>query len=139
MACRRLEFQRLHGMGEPLYEAVRQRNDVRCRIYAPVGAHSDLLAYLVRRLLENGANSSFVNQIVDEEVPPESVARDPYAVLEDHGEEIANPAIPLPQGIIGAGTAQRARDGMSWPISQTSRRSMPRAAGSKTRNGGRGR
>ena len=59
------EFQRLHGMGEALHEIVRERAGTRCRIYAPVGAHRDLLAYLVRRLLENGANSSFVNQIVD--------------------------------------------------------------------------
>ena len=59
------EFQRLHGMGEALHEIVREREGTRCRIYAPVGAHRDLLAYLVRRLLENGANSSFVNQIVD--------------------------------------------------------------------------
>ena len=55
----------------------------RCRIYAPVGAHRDLLAYLVRRLLENGANSSFVNQIVDEDVPPEEVARDPFEAIAD--------------------------------------------------------
>ncbi len=62
------EFQRLHGMGETLHELVKEQNGTRCRIYAPVGAHRDLLAYLVRRLLENGANSSFVNQIVDEDV-----------------------------------------------------------------------
>ena len=65
------EFQRLHGMGERLHDLVMSDNGTRCRIYAPVGAHRDLLAYLVRRLLENGANSSFVNQIVNEEVPPE--------------------------------------------------------------------
>lgn len=71
------EFQRLHGMGEALHDAVLKKNQTRCRIYAPVGAHEDLLAYLVRRLLENGANSSFVNQIVDESVPPATVAADP--------------------------------------------------------------
>ncbi|MGX9356918.1 bifunctional proline dehydrogenase/L-glutamate gamma-semialdehyde dehydrogenase PutA [Roseobacteraceae bacterium S113] len=75
------EFQRLHGMGEALYDELRRAAPVPCRIYAPVGAHRDLLAYLVRRLLENGANSSFVNQIVDEDVPPEVVARDPFAEL----------------------------------------------------------
>ncbi len=75
------EFQRLHGMGETLHNIVMQKNGTRCRIYAPVGAHKDLLAYLVRRLLENGANSSFVNQIVDENVPPEVVAADPFAQL----------------------------------------------------------
>lgn len=72
------EFQRLHGMGERLHEIVHSTEDTRCRIYAPVGAHRDLLAYLVRRLLENGANSSFVNQVVDEAVPPETVAADPF-------------------------------------------------------------
>ncbi|MBJ3763958.1 bifunctional proline dehydrogenase/L-glutamate gamma-semialdehyde dehydrogenase PutA [Maribius pontilimi] len=76
------EFQRLHGMGEALYDIVMKKDDVRCRIYAPVGAHEDLLAYLVRRLLENGANSSFVNQIVDESVPPEEVASDPFDALD---------------------------------------------------------
>ncbi len=72
------EFQRLHGMGETLHTIVLDAEKTRCRIYAPVGAHEDLLAYLVRRLLENGANSSFVNQIVDEEVPPEQVAACPF-------------------------------------------------------------
>ncbi len=72
------EFQRLHGMGETLHTMVLQSEKTHCRIYAPVGAHEDLLAYLVRRLLENGANSSFVNQIVDEDVPPEVVAACPF-------------------------------------------------------------
>ena len=75
------EFQRLHGMGETLHSLVRGRANTRCRIYAPVGAHRDLLAYLVRRLLENGANSSFVSQIVDETIPPEQVAADPFMAL----------------------------------------------------------
>ncbi|MEZ5856262.1 MAG: bifunctional proline dehydrogenase/L-glutamate gamma-semialdehyde dehydrogenase PutA [Hyphomicrobiaceae bacterium] len=74
------EFQRLHGMGEALHEIAREDYGTRCRIYAPVGAHEDLLAYLVRRLLENGANSSFVHQIVDVSLPPESIARDPVDV-----------------------------------------------------------
>ncbi len=77
------EFQRLHGMGEALHTDVLRKNNTRCRIYAPVGAHRDLLAYLVRRLLENGANSSFVNQIVDEDVSPETVAADPFAALSE--------------------------------------------------------
>ena len=85
------EFQRLHGMGEALHTIVMDQERTRCRIYAPVGAHRDLLAYLVRRLLENGANSSFVNQIVDEDVPPESVARDPFEALGDDTP-------PLPKG-----------------------------------------
>ena len=79
------EFQRLHGMGEALHDMVLKAEGTRCRIYAPVGAHRDLLAYLVRRLLENGANSSFVNQIVDEDVAPEVVAADPVAALEKMG------------------------------------------------------
>jgi RHH-type transcriptional regulator, proline utilization regulon repressor / proline dehydrogenase / delta 1-pyrroline-5-carboxylate dehydrogenase len=76
------EFQRLHGMGERLHDIVLEDNGTRCRIYAPVGAHRDLLAYLVRRLLENGANSSFVNQIVNEEVAPETVAACPISAME---------------------------------------------------------
>jgi RHH-type transcriptional regulator, proline utilization regulon repressor / proline dehydrogenase / delta 1-pyrroline-5-carboxylate dehydrogenase len=79
---RAFEFQRLHGMGERLHDIVLEEKGTRCRIYAPVGAHRDLLAYLVRRLLENGANSSFVNQIVDEAVPPEEVAACPMDAME---------------------------------------------------------
>ena len=94
-----LEFQRLHGMGEALHEAVREAHGTRCRIYAPVGAHHDLLAYLVRRLLENGANSSFVNQIVDETVTPEEIARDPITVIEGLGGAVANPHIAAPPDI----------------------------------------
>lgn len=77
------EFQRLHGMGEALHALAMEAHGVRCRIYAPVGAHRDLLAYLVRRLLENGANSSFVNQIVDTDVAAEFVARDPIETFND--------------------------------------------------------
>lgn len=75
------EFQRLHGMGKSLLETVLRQQNCRCRIYAPVGAHQDLLAYLVRRLLENGANSSFVNQLVDEDVPADLVAADPFDTI----------------------------------------------------------
>ena len=96
------EFQRLHGMGESLHEAVRKAEGTRCRIYAPVGAHEDLLAYLVRRLLENGANSSFVHQLTDKDVPPEEIARDPFEAAEKQGQA-ANPAIPMPSEIFGAG------------------------------------
>ena len=79
------EFQRLHGMGEALHDAVRADAGTRCRIYAPVGAHEDLLAYLVRRLLENGANSSFVHQIVDPAIAPETIAADPVDRLAELG------------------------------------------------------
>ena len=95
------EFQRLHGMGEALHEAVRLAEGTRCRIYAPVGAHEDLLAYLVRRLLENGANSSFVHQIVDKAVEPGQIARDPFDVVAGQGPA-ANPASPRPAEIFGA-------------------------------------
>ncbi|WP_050929004.1 bifunctional proline dehydrogenase/L-glutamate gamma-semialdehyde dehydrogenase PutA [Aestuariivita boseongensis] len=86
------EFQRLHGMGEALHDRVLAANATRCRIYAPVGAHRDLLAYLVRRLLENGANSSFVNQIVDETVPPEIVAADPFDTYRKGQSPVTAPA-----------------------------------------------
>jgi len=85
------EFQRLHGMGERLHEIVHERHRTSCRIYAPVGRHRDLLAYLVRRLLENGANSSFVNRIVDPAVPAEAVAACPFAAIE--GARLPNPAL----------------------------------------------
>ncbi len=96
------EFQRLHGMGESLHETIRKAEGTRCRIYAPVGAHSDLLAYLVRRLLENGANSSFVHQITDEDVKPEEIARDPLKTVEAQGLA-SNPNIAKPVEIFGAG------------------------------------
>lgn len=90
------EFQRLHGMGESLHGIVKESEGTRCRIYAPVGAHRDLLAYLVRRLLENGANSSFVNQIVDTSIPSPEIARDPVDEVAQLGDAIANPHIRLP-------------------------------------------
>nr|WP_309501440.1 bifunctional proline dehydrogenase/L-glutamate gamma-semialdehyde dehydrogenase PutA [uncultured Roseovarius sp.] len=100
----KFEFQRLHGMGEALHNIVLQAEGTRCRIYAPVGAHRDLLAYLVRRLLENGANSSFVNQIVDEDVPPEEVARDPFEVLAEAKTTLpTGPELFLPERINSKG------------------------------------
>ncbi|MGB1234594.1 MAG: bifunctional proline dehydrogenase/L-glutamate gamma-semialdehyde dehydrogenase PutA, partial [Planktomarina sp.] len=86
------EFQRLHGMGEALYDIVMKQTDARCRIYAPVGAHKDLLAYLVRRLLENGANSSFVNQITDLDVPADAIAADPIITASKVSHAIGLPA-----------------------------------------------
>jgi RHH-type proline utilization regulon transcriptional repressor/proline dehydrogenase/delta 1-pyrroline-5-carboxylate dehydrogenase len=94
------EFQRLHGMGEALHDIVLKSEGTRCRIYAPVGAHKDLLAYLVRRLLENGANSSFVNQIVDDNVPPETVAACPFAALADAPKGL-NPKIANGPNLFG--------------------------------------
>jgi RHH-type proline utilization regulon transcriptional repressor/proline dehydrogenase/delta 1-pyrroline-5-carboxylate dehydrogenase len=97
------EFQRLHGMGEALHDQVLKTEGTRCRIYAPVGAHRDLLAYLVRRLLENGANSSFVNQIVDEEVPPDEVAADPFEAVQGFLPEAKHPGIRRPVDLYGPG------------------------------------
>ena len=98
------EFQRLHGMGELLYkEAKAQHPELpRLRIYAPVGEHEDLLAYLVRRLLENGANSSFVNRFMDEDVAVDELARDPIADVE-RAEQKSHAHIPLPADLYGAG------------------------------------
>jgi RHH-type proline utilization regulon transcriptional repressor/proline dehydrogenase/delta 1-pyrroline-5-carboxylate dehydrogenase len=96
------EFQRLHGMGEDLYGIVMTENGFRhaCRVYAPVGSHEDLLPYLVRRLLENGSNTSFVNRIVDESLPVEKVAENPIQkVIET--KPVSHPAIPLPRDLYG--------------------------------------
>ena len=95
----RYEFQRLHGMGEVLHDVVKAQNATRCRIYDPVGAHRDLLAYLVRRLLENGANSSFVNQITDADIPATQVAACPFAEVEGYLEAPLNPATVLPKDL----------------------------------------
>ncbi|MEB8432761.1 bifunctional proline dehydrogenase/L-glutamate gamma-semialdehyde dehydrogenase PutA [Cocleimonas sp. KMM 6892] len=81
-AASTFEFQRLHGMGESLHELVRNKHNFACRIYAPVGVHQDLLAYLVRRLLENGANASFVSQVLDNQIPPSEVTADPVKKAE---------------------------------------------------------
>jgi RHH-type proline utilization regulon transcriptional repressor/proline dehydrogenase/delta 1-pyrroline-5-carboxylate dehydrogenase len=89
------EFQRLHGMGERLHAALGAQYGVPTRIYAPVGNHRDLLPYLVRRLLENGANSSFVNQLMDLDVPTEEIVSDPIAKILSN-EDAANPRIPAP-------------------------------------------
>ena len=97
------EFQRLHGMGEALYEQVvgEDRLDRPCRVYAPVGGHEDLLAYLVRRLLENGANTSFVNRLVDERAPIAEIVADPVARLAALPNK-PHPRIPLPRNLYGS-------------------------------------
>ncbi|MCC8364196.1 bifunctional proline dehydrogenase/L-glutamate gamma-semialdehyde dehydrogenase PutA [Lysobacter sp. A6] len=94
------EFQKLHGMGDDLYAEVvpADRLDAPCRVYAPVGSHEDLLPYLVRRLLENGANSSFVNNIADENVSIEDLVRDPRDVVASFAS-IPHPRIPLPRDV----------------------------------------
>ncbi|MES2861043.1 MAG: bifunctional proline dehydrogenase/L-glutamate gamma-semialdehyde dehydrogenase PutA, partial [Pseudomonadota bacterium] len=96
----KIEFQRLHGMGEALYDAAAetfgpQNGGMTVRAYAPVGGHEDLLPYLVRRLLENGANSSFVHALLDERVPASAVAADPIASVEAHPDRHAK--IPTPK------------------------------------------
>ncbi len=97
------EFQRLHGMSEALHGLVKENDQCLCRIYAPVGAHRDLLAYLVRRLLENGANSSFVNQIVDKKVSAETIAADPFDRVLSYGDNVANARITRPSDLYGEG------------------------------------
>lgn len=124
--AREFEFQRLHGMGDALYAAVRniafmkgsgdqgfavgadiripidvpihKKESVSCRVYAPVGSHEDLLPYLVRRLLENGANTSFVNRVEDEHLPIEQLVSDPVAKT-DALDSKPHPRIPLPENI----------------------------------------
>lgn len=91
------EFQRLHGMGEQLHDRLLE-DDVQSRIYAPVGGHKELLPYLVRRLLENGANSSFVNQLIDPETSIEEIVASPF-VTATRLKPVANPSIPSPRDL----------------------------------------
>ncbi|MEM5581248.1 bifunctional proline dehydrogenase/L-glutamate gamma-semialdehyde dehydrogenase PutA [Roseibium sp. AS2] len=107
------EFQRLHGMGESLYKAVCERDGFPCRIYAPVGGHKDLLAYLVRRLLENGANSSFVTIVGDASVPVEALLKRPQELL-DNGHHATNRSIPLPRDLYGASRSNSAGVEFGW-------------------------
>ena len=117
----KFEFQRLHGMGEGLYEELAKLEEgigeppTPVRIYAPVGSHKELLAYLVRRLLENGANSSFVNRIADDDIPVDELVRDPVAEL-DKLEPKRNPAIPLPNAIFGKDRLNSAGVDLSDPL-----------------------
>jgi RHH-type proline utilization regulon transcriptional repressor/proline dehydrogenase/delta 1-pyrroline-5-carboxylate dehydrogenase len=106
------EFQCLHGMGEPLYEQVVGKvSDGKlnrpCRVYAPVGTHETLLAYLVRRLLENGANTSFVNRIADHSISIQELVADPVLVIENMANQeggfgLPHPRIPLPRHLYGS-------------------------------------
>ncbi|GLQ51630.1 bifunctional proline dehydrogenase/L-glutamate gamma-semialdehyde dehydrogenase PutA [Dyella flava] len=104
---RPFEFQRLHGMGTDLYAEVigKQNLNVPCRVYAPVGTHEDLLPYLVRRLLENGANTSFVNRVVDETLPVRELVADPCETVRRYAaanhSSFAHPRIPLPVNLFG--------------------------------------
>lgn len=102
------EFQRLHGMGEALHDLL-VADGIASRIYAPVGAHKDLLAYLIRRLLENGANSSFVHLLMDESKSPEEILADPLVRAKLYAAQHVSP-LPLPAGIYGE--ARRNSQGM---------------------------
>ncbi len=92
------EFQRLHGMGEPLYHSIFEHHHCASRIYAPVGTHKDLLPYLVRRMLENGANSSFVYQITDENTPIDDLITPPEKLIKGY-HSIPHTKIPLPKDV----------------------------------------
>lgn len=94
------ETQRLHGMGEALYDALLQHHTLDCRVYAPVGRHKDLLPYLVRRLLENGANTSFINRVSDARAPIDEVIADPLQQIRE-SDITPHPAICLPRDIYG--------------------------------------
>ena len=102
MAGAAFELQRLHGMGEGVYREVLADGKVPCRVYAPVGEHRDLLAYLVRRLLENGANSSFVHQLADSSVSAEALLASPLDLANSASTE---PALAMPLALYGPGRA----------------------------------
>ncbi len=104
------EFQRLHGMGEEVHDLVRSTEGTRCRIYAPVGRHRDLLAYLVRRLLENGANSSFVHQLADDDVSSSTITKDPFSSLDDSTD---HEALAAPSAIY----APERQNSRGWDLS----------------------
>ena len=120
------EFQCLHGMGEPLYEQVVPAVDQGglgrpCRIYAPVGTHETLLAYLVRRLLENGANTSFVHRLADPDLPLDTLVRDPVALIDEEAQQegtvgLPHPALPLPGALYGP--ARRNSQGLDLACEQ---------------------
>lgn len=97
---RPFEFQRLHGMGEALYDSLVRDGTAACRVYAPVGSHRELLPYLVRRLLENGANTSFVHRIADPKIPVGTLTTDPAQQVRARRPS-SNRAIPLPEALYG--------------------------------------
>ncbi|MGB7690187.1 MAG: bifunctional proline dehydrogenase/L-glutamate gamma-semialdehyde dehydrogenase PutA [Pseudolabrys sp.] len=134
------EFQRLHGMGETLYEALLEGlPDLTCRVYAPVGGYSDLLAYLVRRLLENGANSSFVSLAADPKVPIETILRRPQTWIADESHA-RHSHIPLPRDLFvpvrrnSAGVEFGDRASLDTLLSEI--RTAPQSASAKALIGG---
>ena len=102
---REYEFQRLHGMGAELYQDIidPEKFNIPVRVYAPVGCYNDLLPYLVRRLLENGANTSFVNQMAHEQTTVHAIIADPIVAVDDLGEQVRHPRIPLPAHMFADG------------------------------------
>ncbi len=110
---RDFEFQRLHGMGDGLYERLVREEGYHCRVYAPVGGHRDLLAYLVRRLLENGANSSFVHQLADENMSDEELLTDPVEKIAAVGGT-RHASIPLPIDLFGGRRNSAGIDLQDW-------------------------
>ncbi|VVT23669.1 Bifunctional protein PutA [Sphingomonas sp. EC-HK361] len=131
---RDFEFQRLHGMGEGLYERLVREHGYHCRIYAPVGGHRDLLAYLVRRLLENGANSSFVHQLADERLSEAEILADPVAKIAAVGGT-RHPSIPLPVDLFAQADGHR----NSMGIDLADRDVLREVAGTVSRHPGEGR
>jgi RHH-type proline utilization regulon transcriptional repressor/proline dehydrogenase/delta 1-pyrroline-5-carboxylate dehydrogenase len=132
---RDFEFQRLHGMGEGLYERLVREDGYHCRIYAPVGGHRDLLAYLVRRLLENGANSSFVHQLADEHLSEDELLADPAEKIAAVGGS-RHPSIPLPVDLFGAwrnsgGIDLQERNLLAETVTAIASTPMPPATGDK--------
>ncbi len=115
--CTDFEFQRLHGMGAELHDQIVAVDKFPCRVYAPVGSHENLLAYLVRRLLENGANSSFVHRLEDPHASIESLTADPLDVLRSLAAQSSHVNIPLPRDIYGEG--RRNSCGMDLSDAQT--------------------
>ena len=96
------ELQRLHGMGERLHEIASAKSELVSRVYAPIGNHKDLLPYLVRRLIENGANSSFLNQLMDDDLPIDALIYDPVEKVQS-GQQAQHPDIPHPRDICEGG------------------------------------
>ena len=117
------ELQRLHGMGEGVYREVMKRTAAPVRVYAPVGRHKDLLAYLVRRLLENGANSSFVNQLGDQSVAIDELLVSPLWL------EASNAALPLPPALYGPAPARRNSEGVDLAVESMRRPLLAAGAG----------
>ncbi|MBZ9719189.1 bifunctional proline dehydrogenase/L-glutamate gamma-semialdehyde dehydrogenase PutA [Mesorhizobium sp. AD1-1] len=118
---RDFEFQRLHGMGEGLYNQIVGTGGIRipCRVYAPVGGHDDLLPYLVRRLLENGASSAFVSKVADPEVPVSEVIADPVSIVRQL-PTLRDPRIPVPPLLFGAARANSGGYDLSDSFKRTS-------------------